>query len=474
MQLLPFQKRFIRELNKPEIHTAALSIARGNGKTTLAAYICYQWLLSAPQNAISHMVAASLEQGRRGCFRQLIAFCESNPELWKITNNRTEAAIKHRGTGAVVSVLAANSRTAQGLVGVDWLIADEPGSWQVNAGIDLFDAVTTALGKPGNRMKVVFIGTLAPSAVAAGHFYFDLVHGDSPGVYSMHYAAANPETWDKAATIQKANPLMWRFPESRKQLLRERDAARLDERLKARFLSYRLNIPSRDQSEVLITVSDFQLACSRPAAIPAGMPIVGVDLGASRAFSSAVAIWPSGRIEAVAVMPGIPSVAEIEKRDSVIPGTYQRLVDAGQLFPDFDRRVPRVELLIEKISDKWGRPSVIVCDRFRIAELDDAVPRGWQIDSRVTRWSECAADIRDLRRGVLDNGFSFSECSRELIAASLAIAKVRSDDQGNVRLVKADKNKGRDDVCAAMVLAAGAWQREQSKPKPKFRVVECA
>ena len=41
MDLLSWQRRFVTAANRPAIRTAALSLPRGNGKTTLAA-----WLLS--------------------------------------------------------------------------------------------------------------------------------------------------------------------------------------------------------------------------------------------------------------------------------------------------------------------------------------------------------------------------------------------------------------------------------------------
>ena len=50
--------------------------------------------------------------------------------------------------------------------------------------------------------------------------------------------------------------------------------------------------------------------------------------------------FPSGRIDALAVAPGIPSIDEQEKRDRVPPGTYQRLVDAGLLRTADGLRVP--------------------------------------------------------------------------------------------------------------------------------------
>ena len=46
-------------------------------------------------------------------------------------------------------------------------------------------------------------------------------------------------------------------PQFRKKLLEERDAARADTRLKARFLSYRMNVPSADESTMLLDVADW-------------------------------------------------------------------------------------------------------------------------------------------------------------------------------------------------------------------------
>ena len=78
-------------------------------------------------------------------------------------------------------------------------------------------------------------------------------------------------------------------------------------------------------------MDDWKLAEGRPEGIPAGRPIVGIDLGSGRAWSAAVAMWESGRIEAMALSPGIPDLDEQEKRDMVPSGAYRKLVDNGSL-----------------------------------------------------------------------------------------------------------------------------------------------
>ena len=107
-----------------------------------------------------------------------------------------------------------------------------------------------------------------------------------------------------------------------KKLIEERDAARRDTRLKARFCSYRLNLPTGDESTMLLTVEDYQGMAARPVPERAGQPLVAVDLGGSRAWSAALALYENGRIECRALAPGLPTIAEQEKRDRVPRGAY--------------------------------------------------------------------------------------------------------------------------------------------------------
>ena len=89
-----------------------------------------------------------------------------------------------------------------------------------------------------------------------------------------------------------------KFPESRATLIEQRDDARRDDRKLAEFLSLRLNLPTAAESEMLLTLPDWERVIDRPVPEPVAAPIVGVDLGGNRAWSAAVAIWETGRVEA--------------------------------------------------------------------------------------------------------------------------------------------------------------------------------
>ena len=145
-------------------------------------------------------------------------------------------------------------------------------------------------------------------------------------------------------------------------------------------------------------------------------------------------------------------------------GTYEKLYDMGALDVAEGLLVQPPALLWEAIQERWGRPLVIVCDRFRLAELKDAIKAGARIEPRVGRWSEQSFDIRALRKMAKDGPLSVDAGSRLLIQTSLARAMVKNDDAGNVQQVKQGANNtGRDDVSAALVMAAGGVARD---PKP--------
>ena len=103
-------------------------------------------------------------------------------------------------------------------------------------------------------------------------------------------------------------------------------SALADSRLWARFQSYRLNLPSGDESTTLLTVNDWERVVARPVPDRSGGPVVGVDLGGGRPWSAAVAIWPNGRCEACQWLEGPPNGPVVETRSgNVGTAAFRRL-----------------------------------------------------------------------------------------------------------------------------------------------------
>ena len=464
MILEPFQSRFLKAALAPGVHLACMSTPRGNGKSRLAAYLVERLLTPGDSlfqpSTESVLCAASIEQAR------IVArFARATLEPlggYRFLDSATRVAITHVQSNTRLRVIGSNGKTAMGLVGCPFAICDEPGSWTTVGGQLLFDAVETAKGKPGSPLRSLYVGTLAPSMSGWWHSLALSKSGQGRAIMCLQ---GRPDRWDQWNEIKRCNPLTKVSAPFRKQLRAELAAAQADSRLKARFLSYRLNLPSADESTMLLSTDDFERLVERPVAAPNGRPIIAIDLGSGRAWSAAVAIWESGRVECLAVAPGIPDVAAQERRDQVAGGTYAMLVDTGKLRLAHGLRVQPPSALYQAVVEEWGQPELVICDRFRINELSDVV-NGTQVIPRVSRWSESGDDIRALRRLVKDGPLSLEEGSRALLAASLSVAMVKSDDGGNVRMVKrGTNNSSRDDVAAAFVLGAGVYQRSRSQPK---------
>ena len=468
LELRPFQERFIRAATAPEIDTAVWSAPRGNGKSALAGHILTRMLDPDDQlfrpGTESVLCAASIEQARI-VYRFARADLEGRGG-YRFLDSHTRIGIVHKDTNTRLRVIGSNGKTAMGLVGCPWAICDEPGAWEVNGGQLLHDAIETAKGKPGSPLKVIYIGTLAP---ATSGWWHDLVDDGSHGSTYVQALRGDPERWDQWPEIKRCNPLTAISSSFRRKLLEERDEARKDSRLKARFLSYRLNVPSGDESTMLLTVDDWQWVCARPVPPREGRPFVAYDLGGGRAWSAAVAIWRTGRIEAMAVAPGIPSLEDQEKRDRAPAGVYRMLAQTGSLRVAEGLRVQPPGELHRATLAAWGRPAVVLCDRFRLGELRDVV-KECPVVPRIARWSEAAEDIRALRSLAADGPLACDEASRPLLTASLSVAMVANDDQGNTRLKKkGTNNQARDDVAAALVLAAGAYSRSLAQSRSRWQ-----
>ena len=471
ISLRSFQKHFLRAALAPGVDTACFSLPRGNGKTWLAAHILTRCLTPGDSLYVKGseylLCAASIEQARL-CFRFVREALEPLGR-YRFIDSATRIGITHLESNTRLRVLSSNGKTAMGIVGSPVVVCDEPGSWEVVGGSLMFDAMQTAQGKPGSPMRIIYIGTLAPMATAPGHWWHDLVTGGSWGSTYVQTLRGNPDKWDTWPEIRRCNPLTAVSADFRAKLLEERDAARSDTRLKARFLSYRLNVPSADEAAMLLDVEDWQRCLTRTVAQREGRPIVGVDLGGGRAWSAAVAVYQNGRVEALALAPGIPDLEAQAKRDRQPPHLYQTLADAGVLFVDEGKRVQSPGVLWAMIQETWGQPALTILDRFRYPEMLDVAGPGVNLEARVTQWSDASFDIRALRAAVKDGPANVAESARDLLTVSLARARVENDKSGNHRMVKSDRhnNTSRDDVAAAWLLAEGSVARQPRDLEPR-------
>ena len=246
MELRPFQRRFIRRALAPGIDTAAISLPRAGGKTFLCARIVAKALTPSDPTYESGrevvLVSGSLQQAR---FAYKFIKAELEPlGIYRWNSSTTAVGALDKSSGTQLRCLSSNPKTILGLVHTSIAVLDEPGSYETVGGQELWDAVATARGKPGSRMRILLAGTRAPAR--PGSWWLALLDRGSVGSTYVQQLKGDLAKWDSWSEIRRCNPLVAVSADFRRKLLEERDEARRDDRLNARFLSYRLNLESSE------------------------------------------------------------------------------------------------------------------------------------------------------------------------------------------------------------------------------------
>ena len=235
LPLRTFQRTFIKAALSPRYKIAALSIPRGNGKSWLASEILIDCLTpggTLHQPGKEYLLGSGSIDQARLVFGPIKAALGDNPE-YRISDSVSRLAITHKPTDTKLRVISSNGKTALGVVNTPVWVFDEPGSFEVNGGQLLWDAAVTALGKPNSPLKLILIGTIAPSLRG---WWADLVSDGTHGSTYVQALQANPERWDQWPEIRRCNPLTAVSADFRQTLLAERDDAYRDSRNKARWL----------------------------------------------------------------------------------------------------------------------------------------------------------------------------------------------------------------------------------------------
>ena len=348
--LLPFQSSFVAAISRkekpPEI--AAASWPRGSGKSWLCGGLVAR-SLTPGDPLFEPGVENILVSASRSQAQIVLEFCraalgESDGYRWR------NDGVVHLESRARVRIVSSDARRALGLgASVRLIVADEPGAWSPIQGRRLWDAMLTSLGK--RRTQIIAVGTLSPAPLTGpASWWPQFIEAGSGEGRHVALLQADPEKWESFDEVLRVNPVAAVNPHLRRTLEREHKVALSSERSARTFRQFRLNLPGDPvESQPLITPQEWLRVCTRAVPDCEGAPIIGVDLGGSRSWSAACSIWPSGRIEAWAVAPGVPSLADQERADQVPTGSYEGLAKSGGLSVDAGRAVPAVERLLARI-----------------------------------------------------------------------------------------------------------------------------
>ena len=472
LRLAAFQKRFLRGAFAPRVRDAALSCPRGAGKSSLLGHVAASFLspdgpLHVPGRE-SVVMAASMAQARfvlQACRERL--GLEARPastrfrkgQEWSVQDSVALQQIEHLPSGARLRVLGGEGKRTMGLRNTVLAIVDEPGSHDARASEMQRDALMSSR-KGDSPLRVLTIGTLAPGDV--GSWWRKLWNEDTlPSEFRMLMQGERAK-WEDWKHVISVNPLARQCPELRLALRDELAKAQRSPDARARFLSLRLNLPSSEARATLVTADQLTELAARPCPEREGVPILGVDLGASLSWAAAVAVYPNGRIECFARMPGTPGIEEAEARDGVPRGTYQRFADAGVLETDEGRNVVDVGSFVDAAMRRF-QPFLVVGDEYKAPALKDALA-DWRVGviTRKMRYASATEDINASRQFLLDGRAAIAPECRGIVAFSIAEAVIASDQSGNMLLEKRRHSRSRDDIAQALALAAGESVREDA------------
>ena len=468
--VFPWESKFVAGAFKPGVLDAALTVARGNGKSTLLAGIMAATVdqggpLNYP-NAESLLVSGAFAQATiafRHILRMLAPTLERYPKLLRVRDSQNMATIQNRETGALLRCCGSDPRRLMGAAPA-LVLGDELASWPPNMIDRMLAALTTSRGKIPNS-RCLWIGT-RPSFL--DHPFEKLLAGGAD--YSqVHAARKGKDKPFSLATWRRANPSLIHLPDLRDTIKREAARARKDPDDLATFESSRLNMGTADVIEQYVIGPDAWADIQGQEADQRGPWALGIDLGENAAMSAAAGYWPeTGRLEALAVFPMRPSLADRGHRDGVGP-LYQRLADRGELHQMGDL-VSSVEGLLNLALDAWGAPTIIVCDTWRESKLRESLaainfPMSG-IELRRNGPKDGSEDLRAFREAALSGGVKPKESL--LLTSALSTARTITDASGNTRLAKGTQSgrrrDTRDDAVAATILAVSAGWRKRNIP----------
>jgi phage terminase large subunit-like protein len=471
--LLPWESEFLAGAFQSDVFLAALSIARGAGKSAFTSLIGSA-AINGPlrvERGQTVIVAASFGQARI-IFNHILRdlglhqMTKEDRKTWRVQDSTNTANIEHRPSGAILKCIGSDPKRAHGLA-PSLILADEPSQWPSASAEKMVAALQTSLGKQANG-KLIFLGT---RPAAEDHWFQRLLDGGAD--YAQSHAAdpdddpQDPETWERA------NPTLHHVPTMLDLYKRESEQARQDAATMASFKALRLNMGVADTVEKLLIGVDAWLSCEcdiQPQRT--GKPILGVDLGSSASASGFAAYWPTGRLDGHMSFGSQPSLEERARSDHA-GETYARMYDEGgiRLHPG---HVPAVDEMLAEAFEQYGTPSVIVCDRWRLGELTDALIKIGANVPIVTRgqgFKDGAEDVRAFRKAVLSGDVSVPRALTWRV--TMAGSRVETDAAGNAKISKKSQ-RARDDLAAAAIIAVAEGYRQANKPALKPARVQWA
>jgi phage terminase large subunit-like protein len=471
--LRPWQREIIRAVyatdatGRRPVRTALVSMARKNGKTTLAAALALCHLVGPEAVQRGQVVSAAADREQAAItYRELRAFALANTEIadrlvFRDFNKTVEDVV----TGSTFAALSADHRKAHGLSPVV-AICDELAQWR---GRELLDALQTGQGAHAEPLLVV-ISTRSPQPdnpleelIRYAGQVQDGTVADASFASCIFSAPLDADPWTEE-TWRQANPGLGDF-RSLEDVQRQAARAQKIPAEEAAFRAFVLNQPFDSGDDAFLRRDDW-MACAAEAE-PAGPCFAGLDLASGAADLTAFALyWPeTGALRCWAFLPGA-LIGTKEQQDRAPYGEWKgrglvvpipgKAIDRAWLLHWIARQTEGLDL-VALGSDRWGLTDLqAVADR-------EGITLPWR--PLGMGYKDMTPLLRSFEEEVIEA--RLAHAGNPLLTWAIANAVVDTDPAGGRKLAK-DRAHGRIDPLVAAVLAVGLAKREPAPADYSF------
>ncbi len=369
MELLEFQELFVRSVYGPQdaegrrlVRLAALSVARGNGKSAVLAGLSLAHLLGPMAESHGECYAAALDREQAGVlYRMARSYIEATPWMAAAVNVRDwHKSIEVEATRSTWTALTSDARKAHGLA-PSFFICDEVAQWRSR---ELWDNLATGMGKRKHALGV----TISTQAADDMHFFSEMLDAEpDASVYVQLHAAPDDCALDDRTAWAAANPALGAFRDEREFELAAERAIRspsFEPAFRLLYLNQRVAAEGR-----FVNPADWE-ANAEPfdaTELEGQRCYGGLDLSSTRDLT-ALALWfpDTGHLLAWHFVPQ-DTIGERVERDRV---PYDRWAEGGWISTTPGRATDRLSIA-KRLADIRSRYDVqgIAFDKWRFEDL---------------------------------------------------------------------------------------------------------
>ena len=446
MALPDFAVNWLRE--SWDAHESALSTARKNAKSAIAAVLALGYLCGPLRRPGWRGAVASINKEKAGELRRQVAeIAQASGLDVKVRRSPYPGTIES-ATGSLDTLSA--DRTAGHASGYDLCLIDETGLFPLRAR-DLLAGLRSSVSARNGAIRHI-------SIVGDSPLFAEILN--NPAVLSHVYAAPADCAIDDEAAWRSANPalgLVKSVAYMREEVARVRGVPS-DE---PSFRALDLNLEISPTREMVCSPDDLrscfvdEISCRGPAH-------VGLDVGEAGSGTAACAFWPTtGALRCWLAFGSVPDLKARGQRDGA---DYLAMERRGELKTYPGRTVP-VRAFVADVRADLGAAKVrgAYADAYKVGELRDCLP--WPLTIvRSGTGPDGSAAVRAFQSAILTNTLALR--ANLSLANAIKESTLRRDGNGNPALDRA-RTAGRIDVLSAAVLAVGAG----SKPRPRGGII---